>query len=111
MQGSPMKTAVLALSTLLLASVVSTRHAHAVPLGAACGGGGGATCDKGLWCEPSAGMCGSTTGLCAPIPRFCFVRKRSKNYKPVCGCNGKTYSSDCFRRAYKITKSHDGKCS
>jgi hypothetical protein len=29
----------------------------------------------------------------------------------VCGCNGKTYSSDCFRRAYKIAKSHDGKCS
>ncbi|HXE87713.1 MAG TPA: hypothetical protein VN524_13070 [Hyphomicrobiaceae bacterium] len=29
----------------------------------------------------------------------------------MCGCNGKTYSSDCFRRAYKIAKSHDGKCS
>jgi hypothetical protein len=90
---------------------LSTYQVHAVSLGQACGGTGGASCDKGLWCEPSAGMCGSTTGVCVAIPRLCFARKNSKNYRPVCGCNSKTYSSDCFRRAYKVAKSHDGKCS
>jgi len=96
--------------TLLAASVVSIHQAHAVPAGQPCGGASGAACDKGLWCEPSAGMCGATTGMCVAIPRLCFARKKSKDYKPVCGCNSKTYSSDCFRRAYKVAKSHDGKC-
>jgi hypothetical protein len=49
-------------------------------------------------------------GVCVPIPRLCFARKRSKGFKPVCGCNKKTYSSDCFRRAYKVGKAHEGKC-
>jgi hypothetical protein len=105
-----MKIAGLVALTLLAASVVPTHQAHAVPAGQACGGASSAGCDKGLWCEPSPGLCGTTAGVCVPIPRLCFARKRSRDYKPVCGCNSKTYSSDCFRRAYKVAKSHDGKC-
>jgi hypothetical protein len=105
-----MKIAALVALILLAASVVSIPQAHAVLAGQTCGGVSGATCDKGLWCEPSAGMCGTTAGVCVAIPRLCFARKRSKDYKPVCGCNSKTYSSDCFRRAYKVAKSYDGKC-
>jgi Kazal-type serine protease inhibitor-like protein len=105
-----MKIARLIALTFLATSVVSTQQAQAVPAGQVCGGPAGATCDKGLWCEPSTGACGSTTGVCVAIPRLCFARKKSKDYRPVCGCNSKTYSSDCFRRAYKVAKSHDGKC-
>jgi hypothetical protein len=105
-----MKTAALTVSALLAASVLSGAPARAVSLGQACGGVGGAVCDKGLWCEPPNGLCAATAGVCVAIPRLCFARKRGKSFRPVCGCNSKTYSSDCFRRAYKVGKSHDGKC-
>ena len=105
-----MKIVALVALILLTTSALCAHQAHAVPLGQACGGAGGATCDKGLWCEPPPGMCASTAGVCVAIPRFCFARKKSRDYRPVCGCNSKTYSSDCFRRAYKVAKSHEGKC-
>jgi hypothetical protein len=106
-----MKSVALILSTLLAASAVAARQAYAVALDQACGGAGGAACDKGLWCEPPTGMCAATAGVCVAIPRLCFARKKSKSFQPVCGCNSKTYSSDCFRRAYRIAKYHDGKCT
>jgi hypothetical protein len=89
-------------------ALAQVQLADALPLGAACGANG--ACDKGLWCEPAAGACTSQVGVCVSVPSLCFARKRSKNYKPVCGCNGKTYSSDCFRRGRRIVKLHDGKC-
>jgi hypothetical protein len=104
-----MKIVALIFSILLVASIVPARQAHAVPLGQPCGGDS-AACDKGLWCEPPAGSCDATAGVCVAVPRICVARKRSKSFKPVCGCNSKTYSSDCFRRAYKVAKEHDGKC-
>ena len=112
----------LALASVFIAvlAIVSMPHdkAHAVPTGQPCGGASGATCDKGLWCEPAAGKCGSQSGApsgaqsgtCVAVPKICIVRKHSKSFQPVCGCNSKTYSNDCFRRAYRIGKSHDGKC-
>jgi hypothetical protein len=105
-----MKLTTLIFSTLVAASIASATHAYAVSIGQACGGVGGKACDRGLWCEPPAGTCGDTAGVCVAIPRLCFARTHSKSFKPVCGCNSKTYSSDCFRRAYKVGKSHDGKC-
>jgi hypothetical protein len=95
----------------LWALLASSEHAYAVPAGQPCGALGGAACDKGLWCEPAPGRCASTTGVCVAVPRLCVARRNSRSFRPVCGCNGKTYSGDCFRRAYRVAKFHDGKCS
>lgn len=103
-----MKTALLILSTLLAASFFSKTQAYAVPAGQSCGGG--RLCDKGLWCEPPTGMCASIVGVCVAVPRLCIARKNSKSFKPVCGCNRKAYSNDCFRRAKKVGKLREGAC-
>lgn len=102
--------ATLALPILACVFLVSLDQAHAVPAGQSCGGVAGAACDRGLWCEPAAGNCASVAGVCVAVPRLCVARRNSKSFRPVCGCNKKTYSSDCFRRAYRIAKFHDGKC-
>lgn len=98
----------LALLVALVAMLAAQPRAHAVPPGQTCGGG--ALCDKGLWCEPVPGTCASQVGVCVTVPRLCIARKKTASFQPVCGCNSKTYSNDCFRRAYRIAKSHDGKC-
>jgi hypothetical protein len=112
---------VLALAlTIIAVAAFSMPHgrAHAAPAGQPCGGIAGTACDKGLWCEPAAGKCaspagaqsGPQSGTCVAVPKLCIARKHGKNFQPVCGCNSKTYSSDCFRRAYRVAKFHDGKC-
>jgi hypothetical protein len=94
----------------LFAAMALALHgpAGAVPSGQDCSSS--MPCDKGLWCEPAAGKCGTQAGTCVAIPKLCIARKRSTTFHPVCGCNNKTYSGDCFRRAYRIGKAHDGKC-
>ena len=105
-----MKTVALALTLLFAVSILLENQAHAVAVNQPCGAATGAVCDKGLWCEPPMGKCAATAGVCVAVPRICFARKKSKNFRPVCGCNSRTYSSDCFRRAYKVPKFRDGKC-
>ena len=62
-------------------------------------------CTSTQFCEltsctaPTSGTCvNAGSGICAA------------DFKPVCGCNGKTYSNDCARRYAKVSKSHDGAC-
>jgi hypothetical protein len=81
--------------------------ASAAGLGQRCGGFIGIACNKGLWCQRPAGQCWSadTFGTCSSVPRFCNLI-----FKPVCGCNGKTYGNDCQRQAAQVQLAHAGKC-
>jgi hypothetical protein len=82
--------------------------AGAVGLGKQCGGFPGIQCDTGLFCQKNPGQCSiiDMSGTCARVPKFC-----TRIFRPVCGCDGKTYGNDCERQAAMVSKSHDGKCT
>jgi hypothetical protein len=83
--------------------------AGAVGVGKQCGGFviHPQECNHGLFCQRKAGQCfiADISGTCARIPQFC-----PRIFRPVCGCDAKTYANDCERMRAQISKNHDGKC-
>ena len=79
--------------------------------GAVCGGILGAACKPGqdppLFCDLEPGSCNGADfqGICTEVGEVC-----PEFFDPVCGCDGKTYSNDCFRIAARVAKDHDGAC-
>lgn len=76
---------------------------------ARCGTRGGRACESDQFCnfEPDRD-CGGTDrgGSCQDKPEVCtFI------YAPVCGCDARTYGSDCAAHAAGVSVKHQGECT
>jgi hypothetical protein len=77
------------------------------PEGGLCGTRGASRdCGAGLYCAYKPD-CGTTDagGVCSKKPTMC-----TKIYKPVCGCNGKTYGNACSAAAEGASVVRNGAC-
>jgi len=76
------------------------------PGGKMCGGIANIRCDEDQFCDTGS-HCGrgDQSGICTTRPQIC-----TRDYRPVCGCDAKTYGNRCSAHAAGVSVAAEGPC-